>query len=51
MAQKNASPRKDLAESIRRAKLNPLFWVVIRDLNRQLILKHRATGEIKVIPK
>lgn len=45
MAQKNATPSKLLAV------LNRLFWVVLQDLNHSLIVKHRITGEVKVINK
>ena len=51
MAQKNASPTKAQAEILKRNGLNPMFWVVVRDLNHSMIVKHRFTGEIKVIDK
>lgn len=51
MAQKNASPSKAQAEVIKRNGLNALTWVVIRDLNHSMIVKHRITGDIKVIDK
>ena len=51
MAQKNASPNKIQAEILKRNGLNKLTWVVIRDLNHSMIVKHRITGEIKVIDK
>lgn len=34
-----------------RAVLNRLFWVVLQDLNHSMIVKHRFTGEVKVIEK
>ena len=51
MAQKNASPSKAQAETIQRNGLNKLTWVVIKELDHKLIVKHRITGEVKVIGK
>ena len=51
MAQKNASPSKAQAEVIKRNGLNVLTWVVIKDLNHSMIVKHRITGEVKVLDK
>lgn len=51
MAQKNASPTKEQAEILQRNKLNVLTWVVVRDLAHSMIVKHRVTGEFKVIEK
>lgn len=51
MAQKNASPNKVQAEIITRNGLNKLTWVVLKELDHVLIVKHRITGEVKTIPK
>lgn len=51
MAQKNATPNKSQAEIIQRNGLNKLTWVVIRELNNSMIVRHRITGEIKVLDK
>lgn len=51
MAQKNATPQKRQLEIIKRNKLNPALYVVIKELDNNLILKHRITGEVKVINK
>lgn len=51
MAQKNATPRKRQLEIIKRNKLNPALFVVIKELEYSMIVKHRLTGEIKVIEK
>lgn len=51
MAQKNATPNKSQAEIIQRNGLNKLTWVVIRELNNSMIVRHRITGEVKVIDK
>ena len=51
MAQKNATPLKRQLEVIKRNNLNPALYVVIKELDNTLILKHRITGEVKVIEK
>ena len=51
MAQKNATPNKAQQEVLKRNGLNVLTWVVIKDLNHSMIVKHRITGEIKIIDK
>lgn len=51
MAQKNAGPTKTQQEVLKRNGLNVLTWVVIKELNHSMIVKHRITGEIKVIDK
>lgn len=37
--------------SIRKAGLIPVEWIVLEELERYLIIKHRIHGEIKVINK
>ena len=51
MAQNNAAAKKQQLEIIKQNKLNPALYVVLQELDRQLILKHRITGNIKVIDK
>lgn len=51
MPQKNATPNKQQAAIIKRHGLEPLRWVVIRDLSCSLIIKHRDNDEFKVIEK
>lgn len=51
MAQKNATPSKAQAEAIKRNKLNPALYVVVKELTHSMIIKHRITGEFKVIDK
>lgn len=51
MAQKNAIPSKVQQEILRKNKLPPATWVVVKDLNSQMIVKHRITGEFRVIDK
>ena len=50
MTKKKASTNwKD--EAIKRAGLNPLCWAVMEELDDRLIVKHKITGEVKVIGK
>lgn len=51
MAQKNASPTRAQARVLEKNGLNKLTWVVIKDLNHSMIVRHRVTGEVKVIDK
>lgn len=51
MAQKNASPTKQQVEILKKNKLTPVSWVVVKDLTNSMIVKHRITGEFRVIDK
>ena len=51
MAQKNATPSRIQQASIKAAGLNPAWWTVLKDLPVSLIIKHRLTGEVKIINK
>lgn len=51
MAQKNASPTREQARILEKNGLNKLTWVVIKDLNNSMIVRHRVTGEVRVIDK
>ena len=51
MAQKNATPNKAQQLVLKRNKLEPLVWVVLQDMEHSMIIKHRITGEFKVIDK
>ena len=51
MAQKNATPTKEQKSVLARRELNPLYWVVVRETPHSMIIKHRITGEFKVINK
>lgn len=51
MVQKNASPTKEQVKILEQNGLNKLTWVVIKDLNHSMIVRHRITGEVKVIDK
>ena len=49
--QKNATPGKAQQEVLKQNGLNVLVWVVIKELGHSMIIKHRVTGEVKVIEK
>lgn len=49
--QKNASPTVEQVRILEKNGLNRLTWVVVRELHHSLIVKHRVTGEFKVIDK
>ena len=51
MAKKNIPPSKEQAEVIKRHGLNTLVWVVVQDLTKSMIVRHRVTGEFKIIGK
>ena len=49
MTKKTPTNWKD--EAIKKAGLNPLCWAVMEELDDKLIVKHKITGEVKVINK
>lgn len=51
MGQKNATPSKAQMEVIKRNGLSPLLWTVVKELTHSMIVRHRVTGEVKVIEK
>ena len=51
MAQKNATPSKEMQEIIKKNRLNPTLYVVMKELNHNIIIKHRITGKVKVLDK
>lgn len=51
MAQKNATPSKAQAEILKRNKLSPICWVVAKEQDRYLFVRHRITGEFRCIAK
>lgn len=51
MAQKNASPTKEQERVLKKHGLMIHCWVVVKDLERSMIVKHRITGEFKLISK
>ena len=51
MAQKNATPSKEQQAVMKRNDLQPACWTVLQDLHHSMIVRHRITGEVKVIDK
>ena len=51
MAQKNAMPTKEQKAFLERNGLKAACWVVVKDLPNSMIVKHRITGEFKVLDK
>ena len=51
MAQKNASPSKAQADILKEHGLQPHLYTVVKELPNSMIVKHRITGEFKVIEK
>lgn len=45
------TPTKEQTLAMKKAKLNTATWGVLKEMNNSLIVKHRITGEIKVIEK
>lgn len=48
---KKKEPNQEQNEVIKRNGLNALCWVVLQDMPNSMIVKHRVTGEVKVISK
>ena len=48
---KKKTPTNWKDEAIKKAGLNPLCWAVMKELDDKLIMKHKITGEVKVINK
>ena len=51
MHQKNASPTREQKEVLKKNGLRTWEWVVLQDLMRTMIIKHRVTGDVKHISK
>ena len=51
MAQKNATPTKEQAETMQRHGLLRYEWVVVKDLTNSMIVRNRETGEFRVLEK
>lgn len=51
MAQKNATPTKEQSRVLEKNGLKPPLWVVVKDLQHSMIVRHRITGEFKLIDK
>lgn len=49
--QKRTDPTKAQAEFIRRAGFMPNEFTVIKELGHSMLIRHRVTGEVKMISK
>lgn len=48
---KVTAPNKEQIKAFDKAKLNRATWAVMKEMKNSLIVKHRITGEIRVIEK
>jgi len=51
VAQKNATLTKEQKAVLARHGLKDMCWVVVKDLPSSIIIKHRITGEFKLLDK
>lgn len=51
MGKKKEIPKKWQQEVIKANGLNVLTWTVVNELPNSLIVRHRITGEVKLIKK
>ncbi len=51
MSQKNATPTKAQAETLRRKGLDIHAWAVVREFPNSMIIRDRHTGEFRIIEK
>lgn len=51
MAQKNATPTKEQQAVLKKHKLPEYLWTVMKEYGHALMVRHRITGEVKVIDK
>lgn len=51
MAQKNAMPSEAQAEVLKEHGLRPQLYTVVKEFPNSTIVKHRITGEFKVLEK
>lgn len=51
MQLKPKAPTKEQTQALKKAKLNTATWAVMKEMKDSLIVRHRITGEIKVIEK
>ena len=49
--QKRSAPTKEQAEYIRRAGFMPHEYIVINEQVHTMFIRHRVTGEVKMISK
>lgn len=51
MAQKNATPTQAQQAVLKQNGLQPHLYTVVKELEISMIVKHRITGELKMINK
>lgn len=51
MAQKNATPTKAQKAVLQKHGLPDYLWVVTKEFGSALMVRHRVTGEVRVIEK
>lgn len=51
MAQKNATPTKEQKVVLQRHNLQDYLWTVMKDFEHSLMIRHRITGEVRVLDK
>ena len=51
MAQKNATPTREQAQIIEKNGLKSTCWVVVKEMPHSMLVKHRITGEFRMINK
>ena len=51
VAQKNATPSKEQQQIMAKHKLPAYLWTVMKEFNHALMVRHRVTGEVRVIDK
>ena len=49
--QKNASPTREQARALEKAGLSRVTWSIMKEMKQSLIIRHRITGEVRVISK
>lgn len=49
--QKNATPSREQQAALKKAGLDPLYWVVKKELTMPMIARNRQTGEWWLIDK
>ena len=51
MAQKNATLTKEQKEVLKKHGLPDYLWTVMKEFGSALMVRHRITGEVRVIEK
>lgn len=51
MANKNAVLTEEQKKVMKKNDLNHVCWMVLKDLTHSMIVKHKITGEVKLLDK